>query len=110
MRDVLRKSHVAAATIAVLSLWTIIATFEAMWPILYRAGAFLATALAIFDSPSHSFSRAKIALLIISGNYFYAAIVSLTAAWLLSWWVYGTGPTQVLNSYRDLLSRRRANA
>jgi hypothetical protein len=51
LRQVLADSHVAAITIALLLLWTLDAMFRALWEPLYRVGAFLVTAILIWDLP-----------------------------------------------------------
>ena len=54
LRQVLADSHIAAATIAVLLLWSIDGAFRALWIPVSRAVEFLFTAVAIFDIPYFS--------------------------------------------------------
>jgi len=39
--------------------------------------------------------------------YLYNAVVSLSAAWFLSRWVYGVGPVRSLTRYRESLIGRK---
>jgi hypothetical protein len=35
------------------------------------------------------------------------AVNNLACAWLLSLWIYGTGPMRILSNYRDKLKRKK---
>lgn len=107
LREALAKSHVAAVAIAILIFWFISFIFEAFWPWIARAGEFLFTAVAILDIPyfSVTVTRLDSSMLLLSGLCLYAAVVSISAAWLLALWVYGREPLQVLASYYNRLQR-----
>lgn len=111
LRQVLQDSHVGAVTIALLLLWSLDAAFRGLWEPAYRLGGLLFTAIAIWDIP-HPSSGGSIAdrlMLIIAFYFLYSAMVSLSAAWLLSRWVYGQGPLGSLAAYRSkLMGRKRA--
>jgi len=104
VRQVLADSHIAAIAILLLLLWPIEPMFRTLWLPLYNLGSFLATAVAIRGVPSSSpydrltFGTASIAL--------FEAVSSVTAAWLLSSWVYGEGPLRSLSKYRGRLPWR----
>jgi hypothetical protein len=107
LRQVLADSHIAAATIVVLLVWSLDSAFRALWIPVSRAVGFLATAVAIFDIPyfSPALTPADRWMLISSLYFLYSAIVSLLAAWLLSRWVYGVGPIRGLIACRSRLTR-----
>jgi hypothetical protein len=109
LRQVLADSHVAAVAIAVLLLATLDATFRGLWDAVYRVGVFLFTAIAIWDIPYISpRPTAADRLMPISTFYFlYSAIASLSGAWGLSRWVYGTGPLRSLIACGAKLRARR---
>jgi hypothetical protein len=109
LREILIDSHVAATTIAVLFLWSMDGAFWGLWPLLSRAAQWLFTAGAILDVPYFSISVVERSMLLISAMYFYAAIVSFLAAWILSRWVYGVGPLRSLAAYGNKLPRWRQN-
>ena len=98
LRETLADSQVAAVAIALLLLWTLDASFRGLWGPVYEVAVFLFTAIAIWDIPYHSPTpTATDRLMLISTSYFfYSAIASLSAAWLLARWVYGTGPFRSL--------------
>jgi hypothetical protein len=104
LRETLIDSHVAATTIAVLLLWFMDSIFRGLWPLLGRAVEWLFTAVAIFDIPYFSFTVVDRSMLLISAYYFYAAIVSFSAAWIVSRWVYGVGPLRSLVAYGNKLT------
>jgi hypothetical protein len=98
LRQILADSHVAAVTITVLLLATIDSTFQALWGHISHAMEFLLTAIAIFDIPYFSPTLTVVdrLMLISSCSYLYLSVVSFSAAWLLSNWVYGVGPFRSL--------------
>ena len=108
LRVTLAESHVAAVTIAVLLLWSLDGAFRALWDPAFSAVRFLFTAVAIFDIPyfSPTFTMVDQLMLVTTLSYLYSAIVSFSAAWLLSRWVYGAGPLRTLTSYRSQLTGR----
>jgi hypothetical protein len=109
VRQVLADSHVAAIAIVLLLLWPIEPVFSTLWQPVYSLGTFLATAVAIRGVTSGSllanaydrltFGTASIVL--------FEASSAVTAAWLLSRWVYGEGPLPSLSKYRGRLPWRR---
>jgi hypothetical protein len=105
IRETLADSHVAAVSIAVLLLWSLDGAFHALWPLIFGALKFLFTAIAILDIPYFS-STPTIEdriMLITASAYLYSAAVSLSAAWILSRWMYGVGPLRTLVGYRSNL-------
>lgn len=106
LREVLANSHVAAVAIAVLLFWFMSSMFEVLWPWMERVLKFLITTVAILDIPylSPTLTVLNRSMLIILSFYLYQAIISLSAAWLLSQWIYGTGPLQALSTYHSQLS------
>ena len=110
LRQVLEDSQVAAVSIALLLLWSLDSAVRGLWDPAYRVGAFLVTAIAIWDIPDWSpgGNFADRSMLIIALYYLYSAIASLLAAWLLSRWVYGRGPLDSLAACRSRLNREEA--
>ena len=108
LREVLADSHIAAVAIAVLLFWSLDEVFWALWDPLCRVAAFLFTAIAILDIPYYSpgLSYKDRLTLVSTFLYLYSAVISLSAAWLLSHWVYGVGPFRCLSAYRSRLPRR----
>jgi hypothetical protein len=109
LRIILADSQVAAAAIAVLLLWFFDGIFQAAWTLGSRVVSFLFTAIAILDIPyfSSTLTFADRSLLLLACSYLYSAIVSLSAAWLLSRWVYGVGPLRSLIRCQDKLIVRK---
>lgn len=108
---VLSDSHVAVAAIAMLLLWSLDGAFQAVWPPVSRALDFLFTAVAILDIPYFSPTLTVLdrTTFIVMCAYLYSAVISLSAAWLLSRWIYGMGPLSTLAMYRGrIIGRRRA--
>jgi hypothetical protein len=101
LREVLADSHVAAATIAVLLLWSLDFTFHALWNPLVQLAELLATAVAIMGIPFLSPNLE----LFLSISYLTGAVFCFSAAWLLARWVFGMGPLHSLSSYRSRLIR-----
>ncbi len=108
LRKVLAESHVAAVAVAVLLLFSLINLFHALARPLVQLAEFLITAVAILGVPAYSWplTTADWIMLAPSFFYLYSFAVTLTAAWLLSRWVYGAGPIRSLSRYRDILSGR----
>jgi hypothetical protein len=105
LREILFESHIAAIAVAIFLLWFLDGIFQALLPLLYDAANFMFTAIAIFGIPYISWK------LEISGPvmfaYLYSAGASLLAAYILSYWVYRSGPFEVLASYRGKLAWRK---
>jgi hypothetical protein len=110
LRQILADSHVAAATIAVLLLWSLDAAFLALWEPVSRVLGFLFTAVAILDVPYYSPSVTTLdrLMLITMSAYSYSAAASFLAAWLLSRWVYGVDPLRIVPRYRNVNARKNA--
>lgn len=106
LRQVLADSHVAAVAIALFLLWSLDSAFSAVWPPVFDALSYVFTAIAILDIPYGSLTAAgRRSMLILGLAYAYSCIVSLSAAWLLSKWIYGVGPLRALMSFRGKLRR-----
>ena len=93
-------SHVAAATIAVLLLWSLESVFQALWHWVAYVAKWIFLAVAVLDIPSFSAGRLERLELIISARRFYSALAGFAAARLLSHFLYGVGPLSNLASYR----------
>lgn len=106
-RKVLAESHVAAVAIAVLLAWSLHYGFLALWVPLFRVIAYVFTAVAILDFPyvSPGFNAKDRFDLILACEYLYVTVISLSAAWILSQWVYDTGPFRCLSKYREKIER-----
>jgi hypothetical protein len=102
IRQALADSNVAAVTIAVLLLWSLDSVFRGLWDPVFDLGVFLFTAVAIWDIPylSPTTTTTDRAMLIITCSFLYSSIVCVSAAWLLSRWVYGIGPLRCLQQAR----------
>ena len=108
LRQILADSHVSAVAIAVLLIWLIDSVFEALWGPILNAASFLFTAVAVLGLPyiPPIFSFSQRFMLLSIGIFLFNALSSLAIAWLLSRWVYGTGPFRSLKSYGERLVRR----
>ena len=106
-RQVLADSHVAAVAIALFVLWSLDAAFSALWLPVSRAMEFVFTAIAILDIPyfSRTFTALDRLMLMSTLAYLYSSVVSLSAAWVLSRWIYGVGPFRALMYVRSKLVR-----
>jgi len=108
LKESLADYHVSAVAIAVLLYWSLYWGFTALWSPLARAASFLFTAVAILDIPygSFTFTSADRSMLTTTLAFLFNAFVCLAAAWLLSRWVYGTGPLRSLSKCRTKLTGR----
>jgi hypothetical protein len=108
LRETLADTHIAAVTIAVLLAWTLDGAFRALWGPLSSVAGFLFTGVAVLDIPyvPPGLSRAGRLIVVTTFLYLSGAIISLSAAWLLSRWVFGVGPLRSLSRYRARLTRR----
>jgi hypothetical protein len=108
LREILADSYVSAVAIGVLLYWSLYWGFTALWNPLARAASFLFTAVAILDIPyfSSAFTSADRLRLTTTLTFLFNAFVCFAAAWLLSRWVYGTGPLRSLSKCRTRLARR----
>ena len=108
LRQILADYHVSAVAIAVLLYWSLYWGFSALWSLLAPAANFLVTAVAIVGIPygSFTFTGADRLVLTLTLIFLSNALVCLAAAWVLSRWVYRTGPLRSLSEYRTKLTRR----
>jgi hypothetical protein len=69
---------------------------------------YIATAVAIRGIPSAPVTRYYITDYLLPATLpnLLFALIALAGAWLLSSWVYGTGPLRTLSNYRNKLSRK----
>lgn len=109
LRDILAESHVGAAAIAVLVIWSLDGASRALWGPVSRIAGWLLTAIAIFDIPyfSATLTTSDRLILITTCSYLYSAAVSFSAAWFLSQWLYGAGPIRTLVDCRNKLRGRK---
>jgi hypothetical protein len=105
LREVLAQSHVASVTIAVLLLGFINTAFQTFWTLIAPALSVLATAIAIFGIPFISWTYTRMSL-ITASTYVCSAAINFSAAWLLSRWIYRSGPFRSLIRYYDELIGR----
>jgi len=106
LRQVLADSHIAAVAIAVLLLWSLDGAFRGLWGPVYGVVEYLFTAIAILDIPYFSSALARFAL-VETCSYLYMAVVTFSASWLLSRWVFGVGPIRSLaRRYKDFSGRK----
>lgn len=98
LRKTLADYHVSAVAIAVLLFWALYWGFTALWSPLAHAAGFLFRAVAILGIPFGSFTYTGADRLMFTTTlaFLFNAFVCLAAAWLLSRWVYGTGPLRSL--------------
>jgi hypothetical protein len=111
LRQILADSHVAAVAIAMLLLWSLDTASRGFWIPVFRAAAFLFTAIAILDIPyfSPTLTVADRFMLVTTSIHLYLAVVAFSAAWLLSRWIYGVGPIRSLaRYYKDFSERKHA--
>jgi len=101
LRKVLADSHVAAIAIAMLLVSAVDHTFRALWSPISE----LIKSEIGYVSPL-AFPYAKPILILTTSSYISAAVTALSIAWILSHWVFGTGPIQILTRYRDTIARR----
>ena len=108
LRTILADSHVSAVAIAVLLFWSLDYAFWALWNPVSRAVSFSFTGVAILGIPYFSPTLTlfdRLTLFVVSFSYLLSSLVCLTAAGLLSRWVYGVGPLCSLSKYRSKLAR-----
>lgn len=106
LRDVLRSSHVATATIVILFITAIECTWEFLSIPVSRAALFLFNTVAILDIPYHAFSITDRIDIAVGLVYAAAALANIFAAWILSCWVFGMGPLRSLGGSLYKLRRR----
>jgi hypothetical protein len=108
VRETLVASHISAIAVAVLLFLSLEYAVRALAQPLPSVVGFLATAIAIGGKPyiSQRLSIADQFGLIPALFYLFWAVANLVAAWLLSRWMYGTGPFASLKGYGPVLARR----
>jgi hypothetical protein len=108
LREALRRSQAAVATMVVLYLWATTALVSAVEQSVHTFGPMVATAVAIVGAPT--LSRGDLSLLRMKALMTCANLVELavelTLAWVVAQWVYGTGPLRVLSAWSKPLLRR----
>jgi hypothetical protein len=109
LREVLADSQIAAVAIAILLVWSLNSGVRAIGPPLLSVVNFLVTMVAIRDIPSgfYTFSLGYWLTQISTFTHFLDAVISLSAAWVLSRWVYKLGPCRSLIECRARLARRK---
>ncbi len=107
-REVLRGSHVAAVTIAVLMCWGIIAGLDALYRALAEPLWYPIKAVLILDLPSTNWELWRRYDLSVAAQFLFDALVYLAAAWLLTLWVYGAGPIASLRQCARRIPRRKS--
>jgi len=104
LRTVLADSHIAAAAVAVLLLWSLEVGAEGFSQQFTRATYLVTNALATLNVEHFSTTYTiRIDWLITTLNLCYAS-VALAVAWLLSRWAYGAGPLRILRGCYARLS------
>jgi hypothetical protein len=108
LREVLADSHIAAVAIAVLLIWSLDSGVRAIGPPILSVVGFLVTVVAIRDIPYGfgTFSLGYWFSQIPTFIHFLNAVISLSAAWVLSRWVYKVAPFRSLIECRVTLARR----
>ena len=109
LRKALIDSHVAAAAIALLLAGAIATAWSAL--LLPVFNFFSSLLIAVASSESHNILRSlgsvgQKAYLQLTFFGLADALNDLACAWLLSLWVYGTGPVRCLRTYRNKFSRK----
>lgn len=105
-REGLARSHVGAIAIAVLLFFPLASAIQVfVYPIALLIGD-LASRGGFFFSWK-DVTPSGVAWTTAIASFVYASIC-LVVAWLLSRWVYETGPIAALMSYRNRLGKNRA--
>ncbi|HEY6467572.1 MAG TPA: hypothetical protein VIY69_16340 [Candidatus Acidoferrales bacterium] len=108
MRDILLRSNVGAAAVAVLLLWSLISAADAVGQPVYIAVTFVVNLIGTLDfSYAFSFSSDERFMILLAALSIATAIVYFVAAWLLSRWICGESPLRYLARYHATLSRGR---
>jgi uncharacterized ion transporter superfamily protein YfcC len=96
LSQILAESHVSAVAIAVLLVWTFDWAVRGLWTLIVPASDFVMTAITIHGIP---YEHPRV-IWTFTVFYFLGSFLSFAAAWLLSRWVYGSGPFHSLSKYR----------
>ena len=111
IRKTLADSYVAAVSIAILLLWSLGRVYLAMTPPLYGLIEYLINAIAILGIPYRTFTIADRGMLVIAVVNLCWAVLIFGEAWLISLWVYRTGPIHGLQqAVADWRGRNNAQA
>jgi len=108
LREVLADSHIAAVAIMLLLIRSLDSGFRAIGRPIFSLFDFLITLVAIRDIP-YAFGPHSLGYWLSQAptfTHFLNAVVSLSAAWALSLWVYRVGPCRSLIECRAKLARR----
>jgi hypothetical protein len=108
LRDALAESHVSAVAIALLLLFSFGSLCRVLALPFFRIAEFLSTAIAILGVPylSTTLTTYDRLMLIREISPLFIAVFSFVAAWLLSRWVYRSGPLRSLGRYHTILRTR----
>lgn len=105
LHKMLIDSHVAAAAVALLLMFSGIDFVSALWMPFSRVGAFIATAIAILDIPYLSLDLFTRLYLYESALRLVEALLGFGAAWILSRHIYGVGPLRCLQTCGSKIRR-----
>jgi hypothetical protein len=108
LRGTLAESNVSAVAIAVLLFWSLHWGILALKGPVFSALDWIVTAIAIGGIPfrDHGFTFSDRIFLATTFAYLFYSLLSFTAAWLLSRWIFGAGPFRSLAKYRPRVARR----
>ena len=109
LRSALADSHVSTIALSVLLVWALDLFFRGVWRPLATVAEFLATAIAIRGIPYSSgrFTSQDMIFLAWMLSYIVNASLTVSAAWLLSKWVYGIGPIPAIARDLEAFQRRK---
>ena len=108
LREALADSHIAAVAIVILLIWSADSGVRAIGPPILSVVGFLVSMAAIRDIPYGfgTFSLGYWLMQITTFTHFLDAVISLSAACVLSRWVYKMGPCRSLIECRVRLARK----
>jgi hypothetical protein len=106
LRKVLEDSHIGAVACLVLLVWSLDAACRGLWDPFYRASIYVATAIAIWDIPYSGITVLDKVAFISALEGLLCALAYFGAAWVISRWLFGTGPVHSLRTYRSRWSGR----
>ena len=108
LRQVLADSYIAAVAIVVLLVWSLDSGVRTIGPPILSLVRFFVNVVAIRNIPygTATFSLDYWLTQIPAFNHLVDAVIRLSAAWVLSRWVYKVGPLRSLTECRVKLARR----